>query len=219
MKRLFFASNLILVSLFFSSVTLNEVNAQTRSGSVSDVQNNQRTRSQPTPQNKDEQRGFKKENLRFGGNFGAAFGPITYVDISPMVGYQFTRRFQAGMGLIYNYYAENIPPYPRLSMHIFGVNPYAQFSVVQLPSFHLFLRGEYMLLNENINFGIYDFVAGAYLEPKRGFVHYPMIGGGVLLPVGQNGGISIQLMWDLIEKERSIYGSNPILRMGIMLGL
>jgi hypothetical protein len=81
-----------------------------------------------------------------------------------------------------------------------------------MPSFRLFLRAEYGLLNYNTNF-IYS------LDVNREWVHYPMVGGGILLPIGQTGGVSIQLMWDLVEKEFSIYGQNPIFRMGVMFGL
>jgi len=201
MKKHAILSILILTSLF--------LNAQTQSGSIRDIQNNQRNRPAQTTQ--DEQRkGFQKENLRFGGNFGLMFGTITIIDISPSVGYQFTRRFQAGMGLIYNYYSDSRFT-PKFSMNIFGASPYAQFTALQTSALHLFLRAEYGLLSHEID----------PWSPvnTRQWVQYPMIGGGLFLPVGQNGGLSVQLMWDLYEKPYSVYASNPIIRIGFMFGL
>jgi hypothetical protein len=217
MKKILLISILVLISVF--------LNAQTRSGSISDVQNNQNNQRSQTAQNTDESRSFKKENLRFGGNLGAQFGDITFVDVSPSVGYQFTRRFQAGTGLTYNYLSYRVlfrtdpsdpGHYKRFSMNIFGLNPYAQFTAIQIPSFHLFLRAEYGLLNYEPDF---PFSAMASSNVNREWIHYPMIGGGLLLPIGRSGGLSLQLMWDLNEKGYSIYGSNPIIRMGFMFGL
>ncbi|MCL2412903.1 MAG: hypothetical protein FWC98_02060 [Bacteroidales bacterium] len=204
MKKIFFLSILISTSLF--------LNAQTRSGSISDVQRNQNQRNQ-TDQN-ERQRGFQRENLRFGGSLGASFGNTTFVDISPMVGYQFTPRLQAGLGVIYNYFSiRDRWTGERFSMHVFGVNPYAQFVVIQIPQFHFFLRAEYAVVNYDVNFW------WSNLDRKREWQHYPLIGGGVLLPVGRNGGISLQVMWDLLENNPTIFGRNPIFRMGIMFGL
>jgi hypothetical protein len=213
MKRIFIIINLIFASLF--------LNAQTRSGSVSDLQNAQRNQSNQSTQN-DQQKGFKKENLRFGGNLGASFGDATFIDVSPTVGYQFTPRFQAGLGLVYNYLSYRVlfrtdssdpGQFRRFSMSIFGLSPYAQFTVIRSQSFHLFLRAEYGFFNYDTNFWM------LFWDEKREWVHYPMIGGGILLPIGRNGGLSLQLMWDLNEKPVSIYGSNPIIKMGFMFGL
>jgi hypothetical protein len=213
MKKLLFFSTLISTSLF--------LNAQTRSGNVNDLQKKQKQSDQNIRD--DQQKGFRKENLRFGGNLGvgASVGDAIFVDISPTVGYQFTPRFQAGLGVIYNYLSCRIGfrdnpsdpwEYKRISMSIFGINPYAQFNVLQMPSLLLALRAEYGFLNYNVNF--WDMTT-----EKREWVHYPMVGGSVVFPMGQSGGLSLQLMWDLNEKANSIYRSNPIIRMGFMFGL
>lgn len=179
------------------------LHAQTQTGNVNEL-----TKKQTKQVDLDAQSNkFQKENLRFGGNFGLSFGTITVIDISPMVGYQFTRMIQAGMGFIYNYYADNRFS-PRFSLNVFGVNPYIQFSPIQ----KFFLRGEYGLMNYNTNFS-------PFLPVNREWVHYPLVGGGFLLPVGGNGGISASLMWNLNDNDASIYGSNPIIRLGFMLGL
>jgi len=197
---------LLLSILFFTSLTLT---AQTRSGTISDVQRggqNQRQDDRPS--------GFQRENLRFGGNFGMHFGRITFIEVSPTVGYQFTNRFLAGVGVTYNFYRERIyinNIRHEATMHVIGGTTFGQFSVVQIPSLHIFLRAEYSLLNQRVDF------FGQYQQ--RDWVHYPMVGGGILLPFGRSGGVTMQLMWDLLENENTIFGSNPIIRMGFMIGL
>jgi len=196
---------LLLFILIFTSLTLS---AQTRSGTISDVQRGGQNQRQ------DDQRGFQRENLRFGGNFGLRFGGITFIDVSPTVGYQFTNRFLAGVGVTYNFYRERIylnNIRHEATMHVIGGTTFAQFSVVQIPALHIFLRTEYSLLNQHVDF------FGQY--QRRDWVHYPMVGGGILIPFGRSGGVTMQLMWDLLENENTIFGRNPIIRMGFMIGL
>ncbi|MDR2908084.1 MAG: hypothetical protein LBU91_08875 [Bacteroidales bacterium] len=194
MKKLFFFTTV----LFFSLV----LNAQTQSGNVNELSKQQSKQS--IQDNSDHT--FKKENLRFGGSFGASFGAITSIDVSPSVGYQFYPRFQAGLGLTYNYYATDSYA-GRFSMNIYGVSPYAEFMIIKR---FLLLRAEYGLMNYNTNFSTIDV--------KREWVPYPLVGAGIFLPMGQTGGISALIMWNLNETDKTLY-TNPILRIGFSFGL
>ncbi len=155
MKKIFLVVNGIFLSLFLQ--------AQTQSGTVSDLTKGQKTQvSSP-----DNPTGFRKENLRIGGSFGAAFGNVTIVDISPTVGYQFYKMFQAGVGAVYNYYAYDGYNNERIKNHIFGGLVYGEFS----PLRQIFLRAEYGMLNYT-----------PYMNDEREWVAYPLVGGGVFCP-------------------------------------
>ena len=49
----------------------------------------------------------KWDKLVFGGNIGLQIGTITYIEISPNVGYYFFPKFMSGIGVTYQYYKES----------------------------------------------------------------------------------------------------------------
>ena len=51
-----------------------------------------------TPEPTNERKEPFKDRLFFGGNLGLYFGSLTYVNISPTIGYRFSDRFGAGLG-------------------------------------------------------------------------------------------------------------------------
>ncbi|MDR0438455.1 MAG: hypothetical protein LBH22_09200 [Bacteroidales bacterium] len=191
--------NLLLSTLISASLLLN---AQTQSGNVSSFSNNPSYQNTPN----DQGTGFQRGNLRFGGTFGLMFGDITIIDISPTVGYQFTPMFQLGVGVIYNYYSERLLDGRKFSMSAIGGNSYVQFSPIKF----FFLRAEYGILNQEVDF---------WGNRRNEWVQYPLVGGGVFMPIGQSGGLSASLLWNLNDTDWSVYGQNPIFRIGVVFGL
>lgn len=45
-----------------------------------------------------------KDRIFFGGDLGLQFGNLTYIDVSPLVGYKITDKLHAGIGPTYIYY-------------------------------------------------------------------------------------------------------------------
>jgi hypothetical protein len=53
---------------------------------------------------KDEkEKGFQKDRLFVGGNFGLSFGNYTFINVSPQLGYRFNRFLAAGAGVNLQY--------------------------------------------------------------------------------------------------------------------
>lgn len=50
---------------------------------------------------------FNLSKLTFGGGFGMQFGDYTMINISPQVGYDFTKMFNAGAGISYSYSSQD----------------------------------------------------------------------------------------------------------------
>src|SRR6476619_3158049 len=59
-------------------------------------------------------KGFDKDKLFFGGNFGLSFGDYTLINISPQIGYRFNKWIAAGTGLNFIYSSIRYRYYPSI---------------------------------------------------------------------------------------------------------
>lgn len=151
-----------------------------------------------------EKKGFRKENLFFGGNFGLYFSSgYTLVNISPQVGYRLNNYFSAGTGInfIYNSqkaYYSNGTTYAKLNQGYTGLNIFGRFYPVNF----LALQVQPEM---NYRFGNIKYYNPAYKEKLDGkFVPSVLVGAGARL-----GGANLFLFYDVIQDELSPYGKNP----------
>ncbi|MCY7411059.1 MAG: hypothetical protein LH473_12370 [Chitinophagales bacterium] len=52
-----------------------------------------------------------KDRIFVGGSFALSFGNVTYIGVSPIVGYHFTPKLSGGVGISYYYWKDNIYHY------------------------------------------------------------------------------------------------------------
>lgn len=136
----------------------------------------------------------------YGGNFGLMFGTITYVELSPLIGYRITDKLSVGPGVSYIYLQDNRFD---LSTNIYGGRLFARYNITD----YLFGHGEYEVLNRE----------SPYSLDGRVNVTSIFIGGGYRQRLGANSFLSIMGLWNLNDSEYSIY-RNPIIRMGFSTG-
>lgn len=159
-----------------------------------------------------QEKGFDKTRLFTGGNLGLQFGNYTSIDVSPILGYKFTKRFAAGIGGVYQYYSykdKNFPIY-NFRTDIFGGKVFSRFYLFDF----LFAHAEYEFLN----------LETKYFDPnnmrhngERFWVHGVLVGAGYAQQVGLNSAFNIMLLFNINETIDSPY-SNPIIRMGFDIG-
>lgn len=141
---------------------------------------------------------FDKNRLEFGGIFGASFGnKTTSVKISPQVGYAFTDNFSAGLGVGYIYYDYD----NRYSENYAGMNLYGRFR----PWRYIMIQAQPEIYR-------------TWGDSKSEIVTCFLIGGGVVFPVGNFGGVTLSLSYDLIQNDRSPYNDKIIYSLGYTIG-
>lgn len=141
------------------------------------------------------------ERLSPGGNFSLQFGSLTYIDVSPSLGYRFTDRFTAGPGFTYRYLKYR--GFPGSS--IYGGRFFARHLVAR----QFFVQTEY----ENLSV---EFLTNDPREPfVREWVPGFFIGGGVYQPIGERAGFMIAALYNLsYDNLRSPYNSPWVFNVG-----
>jgi hypothetical protein len=153
------------------------------------------------------------KKLRPGGNFGAQFGNITYIEVSPLVGYQVTERFVPGLGASYIYYAEKFNG-RTFSTSLYGPRVFARYILLQEQN--IFVHGEV----QSISAERFDTRSG---ESKgRRWLTSPLLGGGVLLPIGKRSAFMIMALYNFAYESNNaantlLYNPPIIIRVGFSL--
>lgn len=142
-----------------------------------------------------------KENLVYAGNVGLAFGNITYVQASPMVGVKIKPDLTAGVGVDYIFYGAQ----GFRNQSLYGGSLWSRYFVTN----NIFLTSQYQVMNREL------------FSPREGYyranVNMLFLGGGILL--GERNGFSMTIsgMFDVIEDPNSPF-TNPIIRVGTAIG-
>ena len=167
----------------------------------------QDTTATRTPEPTDPKKEPFKDRLFFGGNLGLYFGSLTYVNVSPTIGYRFTDRFGAGLGPAYSYYSDKRDKKYTYTTNTYGGRLFGQYLI----SDQLMAYSEYEVINVEVPNLLFT-------KLIRKNISSLFIGGGYLQRFGGgNSGVSLMLLYNVLESDYSIY-ENPIIRTGINIG-
>ena len=170
------------------------------------------------PRNEEEPKGFQREKLFIGGNFGLSFGDYTFINLSPQLGYRFNDFFAAGFGINGQYVSDRrrvgSTTVARFTRGIVGLNTFGRaypfrFLMLQVQPEANYLFGKDRYYTGNMP-GTYNF--GAEIVPSL------LLGGGAVLQQGR-GALIISAMYDVLQKRNSPYGSRPVYNIGYNIGL
>lgn len=157
-------------------------------------------------------KGFDKSKLFFGGNFGLGFGSVsTLVNVSPQIGYRFNRYLAAGVGVnfIYSSYKYEFYGYKE------------QYGVTGLNVFGRVYPIEYVFLQvqpeANYTWGKVKYDNGDELKLDSKIVPSLLGGIGAAIPAGR-GYFIVMAQYDLLQNERSPYGSRAFFNFGYNFG-
>jgi hypothetical protein len=171
--------------------------------------------AQDEPEDAPKERGFDKSKLFFGGNFGLGFGNVsTLVNVSPQVGYRFNRYLAAGVGVnfIYSSYKyEWASPQYKEQFGVTGLNVFGRVYPIE----YIFLQVQ---PEANYTWGKYKFYDGTPDLKLDSKVVPSLLGGvGAAIPAGR-GYFIVMAQYDLLQNERSPYGSRAFFNFGYNLG-
>lgn len=152
-----------------------------------------------------------KERIVTGGGFGLGFSSVQdYFSLSPVIGYQLTRKLMAGTSITYRF--TNYKYYtPSLKLRDYAANPFVRFTVYK----NIFLQSEYEYLN-------YEFPTSITETTRQDFSSF-LAGGGFIQPLGRKVGIYVMALYNFsyqtpVQGSYSPYNSPIIIRAGINIG-
>ncbi len=163
-------------------------------------------------------KGFQKDRLFVGGNFGLSFGNYTLINISPQIGYRFNKFLAAGTGVNLQYVSikqkySNGDLYSKTSQGVAGLNlfgrvyPIQQFMLQVQPEANYVFGKQRNYFTDRI-----DEIKVKEIAPSL------LLGGGLVLPSGR-GAFIASLFYDVLQNENSPYGNRPIINFTYNIGL
>ncbi len=145
------------------------------------------------------------DRVYFGGGLDLAFGTITIIGASPLVGYMITEKLSAGVGITYQYYKDNRFT-PDFTTSIYGGRLFARYNIFD----PFFLYNEYEITS-------FDFTPS--MEGGRESISAYYLGAGLHQPIGRNAGFMVIALYDLLYDEfRSSRNSAFSFRLGFSIG-
>lgn len=140
------------------------------------------------------------DKLFWGGNVGAWIGNPTFVDLSPLIGYKVTEKFQVGIGGIYNYYSYTYNNY-KYSVNFYGGRVMARYFILE----NVYAQAGYDRINRDNPY--------SYKPDARIWIENFLVGGGLRYPVSDHIYCAASALWNLNDTPLSPY-PNPIIQIG-----
>jgi hypothetical protein len=165
-----------------------------------------------------EKQGFDKSRLFGGGSFALSFGNITIVNISPQVGYRFSRYFAAGVGVNGQYSS-----FKTVNGYDGSTLSREEYGVAGLNIFGRFYPIEQIILQVQPE-GNYVWGKVKYYDPAQEFkldgkiVPSVLLGVGGAIPMGGAGAFIIMGQYDILQNERTPYGNKVFFSFGYNFG-
>lgn len=147
-----------------------------------------------------------RDRLFFGGNVGLNFGSLTFIMVSPTVGYRVDEKLSVGIGPTYSYYSDNRNRSYKYETHTYGGRFFTQYRLHE----SIMLYSEYEMLNMEVPDLLFS-------KLERRNISSLFVGGGYMQPIGKRSALTLMLLYNVLESDYAVY-ENPIIRTGFMAG-
>lgn len=171
--------------------------------------------------NQKQDKGFDPDNLIFGGGLMLQFGDVTNVSLSPVIGYRFSDKFAAGIGIGYTYY--------RIKNFFEVQNPTTlqyEFRHFKAHSLSTSLWARYLIF-DNVFIQVqpeynmawyknYTFYGKELKESQA--VPSILVGAGMRFPISDRASMVGMLMYDVLQDPLSPYRNTVVPLFGFNIG-
>ena len=167
----------------------------------------------------EDEKGFQKEKLFVGGNFGLTFGDYTLISISPQIGYRFTDFVSAGVGLNLQYIQvkekyTNGELYRKSTQGVTGLSVFGRLYPIRQFMIQVQPEMNYIFGNETY----YDTNPEQEYKLDAQIVPSLLVGGGLVIPSGR-GAFITSVLYDVLQDANSPYGKRAIVNFTFNIGL
>jgi hypothetical protein len=168
--------------------------------------------TQVSTQQQQQQKPAKKKHppsykrVYFGGYMSLTVGSYTRIGVYPLIGYKFTPKLSGGVKIGYEYVRDNRFA-STYQTNNYGGSIFARYRIIP----QLYAHVEY----EQINYELYNIDGTS----TREWVPFLYVGGGYSQPLGGNVWLNAQVLFDVLQDERSPYRRwDPVFSVGIAAG-
>jgi len=189
-----------MVSLLMTLVSFGQDTTQVDSQQAQP----QEQQTQQKPPKKQQAPIYKRVYL--GGYASLTVGSYTRVGVYPLLGYKFTPKLSGGLKIGYEYVRDNRYVSTYTSSN-YGGSVFARYRIIP----RLYAHVEY----EQFSYELYNYDGTS----KRKWVPFLYVGGGYSQPIGRHVWLTAQVLFDVLQNERSPYKAwNPIFSVGVAAG-
>jgi hypothetical protein len=147
-----------------------------------------------------------KDKLYYGGYFNMSFGGYTVIGIEPMIGYKIVPRLSVGAKIRYDYMQDKRYNETYTASN-YGASLFTRLRVVR----GLYAHAEYA----GYNYKKHNELG----ESDREWVPFLFVGAGYNLNVGKRASVVAQVLFDVLQNEKSPYKSwEPFYSVGVGVG-
>jgi hypothetical protein len=139
-----------------------------------------------------------RDNMFYGGGLGLGYSNGWILNVSPQVGVQYKKVIGAGVGFDYQYYGSTAASFQSIGPSVFARTKAFGALLLQAEYVQLYLKESYLGQSYSYNAPMF------------------LIGGGYQ-DGGDNGGLFLMIMWDLIQDPYNPLPM-PIIRAGVSIG-
>jgi hypothetical protein len=188
---------ILLTTLIMSFTVSAQFESTPADGSSSSKEQKKSKKSSPVKQQSN-----IKDKIVVGGGLDLQFGDITFIGVTPLVGYYITDKLLAGGIFTYRFVQYNYLV-PKYSTSTFGVAPFVRYDIFK----GIFAHVEYEALYGEWNYRDDPFWITSFF-----------VGGGYNARIGNRGFAGVYILWNLTEDPNNRIYNNPVLRFSFGVG-